>query len=41
MFDGAAGGVELNLKRLTRRPLGPVSSAGGPEVVVTAAAAEA
>ena len=31
MFDGAADGVELDLKRLARRPLGPVSSVAGPE----------
>ncbi len=31
MFDGAVDGVELDLKRLARRPLGPVSSVAGPE----------
>jgi hypothetical protein len=41
MFEGAADGVELDLKMLARRPLGPVSSVGGPEVVVMAAEAEA
>jgi hypothetical protein len=43
MFDGAVKGVELDLKRLTRRPLGPVSSVAGPEgaeVMFTAPRAE-
>ena len=31
IFDGAADGVELDLKMLARRPLGPVSSVAGPE----------
>jgi hypothetical protein len=31
IFDGGVDGVELDLKRLARRPLGPVSSVAGPE----------